>query len=313
MKNREAQHTDGEVRIDVSATIQYAAEHGVTLTPSSLNRLFKSHGRDGTRLYLDKVGAIMDAASVFGMTCTQTVAIRRLSRANGDAERVIADFAGDRCRRLDRQRLSCCVAVPPRALRERTNAFAGCGCPRCRDRLAAHMKRYIERVIAAPFFRDLDREEARAEANLELVQSAETWPGGNFTGWFAARFTNRVREIYRSRSAEERAMLSLDAEAVLSDDHGGRLVSLGERIPDRSVAVIRIVIWREREAEKALARHRACVERCEEYMRSTASTGAIDEPDRPRLERALQCRRDRLRSPHEAKRLQPPPRTRRRL
>jgi hypothetical protein len=287
---------DVEARMGVSATIQYAAERGVTLAPSSLNRLFKRHGRRGTRLYVDKLGAIMDAASVLGIDCTQAHATRRLSLAKGDAQRVIADFTAERRRRLDRQTVTCRVSAPPRAHAERTNAFAGCGCPRCRDRLAAHMKRYIGKMIAAPLFLDLDREEARAEANLELIRSAETWPGGNFTGWFAARFTDRVRAIDRSRSAEEREMLSLDAEGVLSDDHGGRTVSLGERIPDRSVDVLRIVLWREQRAEEALARQQIMVDRCEEYTRRAASVmEAVNSPvsiQRPRLDREPQCSRD---------------------
>jgi hypothetical protein len=230
MKKHRAKHMPAS-SADISATIQYAAERGVTLAPNSLNHLFKRHGRSGTRLYLDKLGAIMDAAAVLGIDCTQARATRLLSLAKGDAQRVIADFTAERRRRLDRQTVTCRVSVPPRALGARTNAFAGCGCPRCLDRLAAQMKRYIGKMIAAPLFLDLDREEARAEANLELIRSAETWPGGNFTGWFAARFTNRVRTIYRYRSAEEREMLSLDAESVLSDDHGGRTVSLGSGFP----------------------------------------------------------------------------------
>jgi hypothetical protein len=128
------------------------------------------------------------------------------------------------------------------------------------------MQRYIGKMIAAPFFRNLDREEARAEANLELIHSIETWPGGNFTGWFAARFTSRVRAIYRSRSAEERETLSLDARDVLANDEGGRIVSLGERIPDRSVDVLTIVLLRERLADAVLQLHRICAERASEYM-----------------------------------------------
>ncbi len=128
------------------------------------------------------------------------------------------------------------------------------------------MQRYIGKMIAAPFFRNLDREEARAEANLELIHSIETWPGGNFTGWFAARFTRRVRKIYRSRSPKERETLSLDARDVLADDEGGRIVSLGERIPDRSVDVLTIVILRERLAEGVLELRRIRAERALEYM-----------------------------------------------
>jgi DNA-directed RNA polymerase specialized sigma24 family protein len=66
------------------------------------------------------------------------------------------------------------------------------------------MQRYIERMISGRFFAHLDREEARSESNLELIQSIETWPGaGNFSGWFAAHFKNRALNIYSSRAPEE--------------------------------------------------------------------------------------------------------------
>lgn len=249
-----------------SEMAQYAADRGITLAPSSLGHLLRKHGHDGTRDYIDKLSGIMDAASLLGIGCTQALATRRLSLAAGDAHRVIADFTAERHRRSDRRTIACRVIVPPHTLRDRANAFAGCGCPRCRDRLAAHMQRYIGKMIAAPFFRNLDREEARAEANLELIHSIETWPGGNFTGWFAARFTRRVRKIYRSRSPKERETLSLDARDVLADDEGGRIVSLGERIPDRSVDVLTIVILRERLAEGVLELRRIRAERALEYM-----------------------------------------------
>lgn len=241
-----------ENRKRIAEMVRYAADRGVTLAPSSINGLLRRRGLGGTRDYIDKLGVIMDAASLLGTDCTQALATRRLSLAEGDAQRVIADFTAEHRRRSDRQTIACRVVVPPHALGERTNAFAGCGCPRCRDRLADHMQRYIGKMIAVPFFRDLDREEARAEANLELIRSIETWPGGNFTGWFATRFTHRVQALYRSRTADERTTLSLDAEGVLADDEGGRIVPLGERIPDRSVDVLTIVLLRERIAEAAL-------------------------------------------------------------
>jgi hypothetical protein len=60
-------------------------------------------------------------------------------------------------------------------------------------------------------------------------------------------------------------MLSLDAQDVLSDDEGGRTVPLGERIPDRSVDVLTIVILRELIAEALLQLRQARADRGEEY------------------------------------------------
>jgi len=242
-----------EAHEGVVEMVEYAADRGVALKPSVIREHFKKRGREGTRLYIEMLAAIMDAASILRVDCTQTRASQCLSRTDDDVQRVIAEFIAESRRRADRHPAKCRVGVPPHALRARPDAYAGCGCSRCRDRLAAHMEHYIAKMLAAPLFRDLDRDEARAEAKLELMESVDTWPGGNFTGWFAARFANRVKAIYRSRSAEEREMLSLDAAGVLANDEGGRLVPLGERIPDRSIDVLTIVILRERVAMAALA------------------------------------------------------------
>jgi hypothetical protein len=263
-----------ETQEGICETVQYAADRGVVFTPHTVANLSRKHGRSGTQCYIDKLGAIMDAAAVFGVDCTQTRASQRLSHADGDAQHVIAQFAAEYRRRSDRRTITCRVPVPPRALEARSNAFAGCGCPRCRDRLAAQLQHYIGKMIARPFFNGLEPEEARAEANLELIRSAETWPGGNFTGWFAHRFERRVRVIYASRSSEEREMISLDAPGVLSEDDGGRTVPLGERIPDRSVDVLEIVLLRERVAEAALELRQNRADRGEEFTNGTPA-----EPD----------------------------------
>jgi hypothetical protein len=255
----------------VPEMVEYAADRGLTLSPQTVQRLLTSRGPSGTQAHIDKLARIMDAAASFGVDCTQIAATRRLSVAEGDARRVVAAFAAEHRRRSDRRTIACRVQTPPRELRERANAFAGCGCPRCRDRLAVHMQRYIGKLIAAPFFRDLDRDEARAEANLELLVSVETWPGGNFTGWFAERFLNRVRSIYRSRYAVERQTVSLDADWVLAESDRGRTVPLGERIPDLTVDVIVTVLLRERVAEVELERHRLRAERGERYERGDES------------------------------------------
>jgi hypothetical protein len=260
-----------ELREGVPEMVEYAADRGLTISPQRIATLFRSRGRGGAQTHIDKLALIMDSAARFGVVCTQMSATRRLSLAEGDAQRVVAALAAEYRRRSDRRTVACRVPIPPRALHERPNAFAGCGCPRCRDRLASHMQRYIGKLIATPFFRDLDREEARAEANLELLMSIETWPGGNFTGWFAERFSNRVRNIYKSRSAAERRTISLDAEWVLGESDGGRTVPLGERIPDLTVDVVVTVLLRERVAEAALELRRLRAERGEEYGRGDQS------------------------------------------
>jgi hypothetical protein len=249
----------------VPETVQYAADRGIALAPSSIYRHFRTRGRGGTRRYIDKLGAIMDATSILGVDCTQALATQRLSRAEEDVERAIAEFTAERRRRTDQQKVTCRVAVPPRAPSARSNALAGCGCRRCRDRLAVDMTHYVSKMIASPLFIDLDREEARAEANFALIQAIDTWPGGNFTGWFATCFKRRAQAIYASRSAAERAMLSLDAEGALSDDNGGRTVPLAEQIPDRTKDVLTIVLLRERVAEAALQLRQIRAERGDEY------------------------------------------------
>lgn len=271
-----------EARPGIPETVQYAADRGVSLAPSSICKLFSKHGISGTRCYIDKLASIMDAASTLGIDCTQTLAARRLSLAEGDAQRVILDFTAERRRRTDRRTITCRVPIPPRELSARANAFAGCGCPRCVDRLATQLQHYIGKMITGSFFARLGREEARAEANLELIRSVETWPGGNFTGWFSTRVQHRVKTIYASRSAKEQEMLSLDADAVLLNDESGFGVSLGERIPDRSVDVLSIVLFRERIAEAALEQRQLRTNRAEEF-----TNGLFQEPEYPTSPRSL--------------------------
>lgn len=254
-----------EGRPGVAEAVEYAAARGVEFTAHSIYRLFLEHGRGGTFQYIDQLASIMDAVAALGLECSQTLAARRLSLLGGNTSRVIDGFAAQQRRRSDRLSVTCAVRIPPRTPRARADAFAGCGCPGCLRRLAAQLEPYIAKTIAAPYFAGLDREEARAEANLELIRSVETWPGGHFTGWFAARFQRRVQEIYRSHPPQEREMLSLDASGVLADDEGGTLVSLGERVPDRSIDVLLIVIQREQLAEKALEQRSIRVKRGEEF------------------------------------------------
>jgi hypothetical protein len=271
-----------EARRGIPETVQYAADRGVLLAPSSICKLFAKHGASGTRCHIDKLAGIMDAASMLGIDCTQTLAARRLSLAEGDAQCVILDFTAEHRRRSDRRTITCRVPIPPRELSARANVFAGCGCPRCVDRLATQLQHYIGKMITGSFFARLDREEARAEANLELIRSVETWPGGNFTGWFSTRFQNRVKAIYASRSAKEQEMLSLDADAVLLNDESGLGVSLGERIPDRSVDVLSIVLFRERVAEAALEQRQLRADRAEEF-----TNGIFQVPKFPTSSRSL--------------------------
>jgi hypothetical protein len=247
---------------------RHAANRGVALTAGSIGCLTRQLGERKTAIYIDNIGKIMDAASMLGMECSQARATRRLSRAGGDVEQVIAEFAAEHRRRADRRNAPCRVPVPPHALTDRPNAFAGCGCPHCCERLASHMERYINKMIAARFFSGLDREEARGEAYLELVRSIDTWPGGNFTGWFSVRFTNRVKEIYRSRSNLERETMSLDTDMVPSHDNA-RTVPLAERIPDRTVDVLTIVLLRERIFWPILQLRRACAARAGEFERAS--------------------------------------------
>ena len=174
----------------VCETVQYAADR-VSCSPPSQSPIYSE-----ARAFLDAplyrpAGRDHGRSSGLGIECTQILATRRLTAADGDAQHVIAGFAAEYRRRSDRQTIPCRAPIPPRELSARTNAFAGCGCPSCLDRLAAQLQHYIGKMIAKPFFNGLEHEEARAEVNLELIRSAETWPGGNFTGWFAHRFESK--------------------------------------------------------------------------------------------------------------------------
>jgi DNA-directed RNA polymerase specialized sigma24 family protein len=271
-----------EVAAVVTELAQYAANRGVAFAPRTIGRHVRKRGRGGMQCYIDKLAAVMDAASIMRIECSQARARQRLARAGEDARLVISGFEASVRRRADRRRVRCRVTVPPRGLRAQANEFAGCGCPRCCERLAALMHNYIAKMLTAKLFSDLDRDDARSEANLELIESIEEWQGGsNFAGWFAARFANRVRATYKARREEERGMRSLDAEWVLADDQRGRRVALREQVPDRSTNVLTIVILLEERLERALAKRRLCLDRIEEFNNGLA------EPDCPAPPRPL--------------------------
>lgn len=253
-----------EHRPGMPEAIAHADAVGVSLAPRTIHRLLRRRGLPATLRYMDALGAMMDHAVKLGLSCPQSLATWRLSRAGDDLDAAIADLTAERRRRVAQLSGPCSVSIPPAALGARANAFAGCGCPRCRERLAAQLHNYIGRMLADPYFRDLGHDEGRGVANEELIRAVESWPGGNFTGWFSRRFRTRVRSLYAARSQEEREQLSLDAPAVLADDGDGRLVPLGERVPDRSIDVAEIVILRELLATEALAQRAACAARADD-------------------------------------------------
>lgn len=273
----QAPHATAGKRSKLSEAIRHADDRGVTLSDRYLARLVRRTGWQDTLRYIDKLAEIMDTAAALGIDCPQTLASRRLSLANGDAQSVVDGLSAEARRRADRERAGCNVIVPPRDWRERANAYANCGCPCCFDRLAIHMQSYI-RVVKLRLCDGLEPDEALGEAHLELAESLDRWKGGpNFPGFFGERFEKRVLNIYKSRCREEREMLSLNVEDTLDRD-GELRVSLLERVPDRSTNVLTIVLCRELCWEWLLAQHRARVDRLVEYARagrtnSSCSTG----------------------------------------
>jgi hypothetical protein len=257
----------GRKRVDVDEIIRYAAYRGVAFSPTYMCNLLRRLDRRGTQRYIDHLGEIMDAAAELGIECRQSLASRRLSIARGDAQCVIDAFAAQARRRTDRQIAGCSVPVPPRSHQECANAFANCGCPRCRERLAMHMQPFITRLVKSRLCDGLDSDEARSEANVELVEAVDTWPGGNFTGWFRRRFEHRVYNFYAACTGDERHTISLNVEESLSNDRDGHIVPLYERVPDRTIDVLRIVLLRERAWEGLFARYGECTVRLREYAK----------------------------------------------
>jgi hypothetical protein len=244
--------------------IALAEELGVTLTTEYIYSLFRQRGRPSAMKHIEHVAAVMDHAALLGIRCPQSTASWKLGRAGGDVARVLDDITGEHRRRIARLSSPCRVHIPPRGLADRANAFAGCGCLRCQDRLAIQLQPYIGKMVGAPLCAGLDRDEARADANAELLMAIETWPGGNFTGWFSSRFKLRVRSLRVEQRERERMEISLDAPVVLADDGDGSQVPVGERIPDRTVDVQLIVLLRERVAEAEIARRRMLMQRAED-------------------------------------------------
>ena len=258
-----------EFRPGVQEAIKAADAYGVDIAPATLYKRILANGVAPTLRYLKDLAAIVDRASVLGLTCSQAAAASRLSRAGNDADAVLNDLEDQHRRRVRRNAEPCRVPVPPHDRRERANALAGCGCRRCQERLTRHLERYIGTMLASPLVADLEPEEASAVAHLELVEAVDEWPGGrNFAGWFSRRFETRVLTIYRSRKEDERYMLSLDAPVRDSGD--GRLISLWERVPYLSRDTFYVVLDRLRIQDRLdrLTRERAA--RAAEYDMRTA-------------------------------------------
>lgn len=257
--------------------ISLAEALGVTLTAEYIYALFRERGRPGTMKHLEHIATVMDHAALLGIRCPQSTASWKLGRAGSDVARVLDDLSDQHRRRVARLSSPCRVLVPPRNLSDRANAFAGCGCLRCQGRLAVQMQPYIGKMVGAPLCACLDHDEARAQANDELLMAIETWPGGNFTGWFSSRFRLRVRSMRVAQKEQERMEISLDAPVVLADDGDGSQVPLGERIPDRTVDVQKIVLLRERVAEEEIARRRMRMQQVEEADPSLHTSSAGDD------------------------------------
>lgn len=261
----------------VPEAISLAEELGVTLKARSIYSLIRERGRLGAMRHIEHIAAVMDHAALLGIAFPQSTATWKLGRAGGDVARVLDDLTDGHRKRIARLSSPCRVLVPPRGLADRTNAFARCGCLRCQDRLAVQMQPYIGKMVTAPLCAGLDRDEARAQANDELLVAIETWPGRNFSGWFSSRFRLRVRSMRTAQREKERMEISLDAPAVLTDDGNGSQVPLGERIPDRTVDVQKIVLLRERVAEAEIARRRMRMQRAEEVDSPSNNSSAEDD------------------------------------
>jgi hypothetical protein len=259
--------------------ISLAEEVGVSLKPSrSIYSLIRERGRPGAMRHIEHLASVMDHAALLGIACPQSTATWKLGRAVGDIARVLDDLTDGHRKRIARLSSPCRVLVPPRGLADRTNAYARCGCLRCQDRLAVQMQPYIGKMVTAPLCAGLDRDEARAQANDELLVAIETWPGRNFSGWFSSRFRLRVRSMRAAQREKERMEISLDAPAVLADDGDGSQVPLGERIPDRTIDVAKIAELRERVAEAEIARRRMRRQRAEE-VDSPPNTSSADDDE----------------------------------
>lgn len=258
--------------------IALAEALGVTLTAEYIYSLSRKRGRSDTMKHIEHVAAVMDHAALLGIRCPQSTASWKLGRAGGDVVRALDDLTDEHRRRIARLSSPCRVLIPPRGLADRANAFAECGCLRCQDRLAVQMQPYIGKMVTAPLCAGLDRDEARAQANAELLRSIESWPGGNFSGWFSSRFRLLVRSMRAAQGERTRMEISLDAPEVLADDGDGSQVPLGERIPDRTVDVAKIVELRERVAEAEIARRRVRMQRAEE-VDSPPNTSSADDDE----------------------------------
>lgn len=163
-----ATHAANGQRPKLSEAIRHADDRGVALSDRYLARLVRGTGWQETLRYIDKLAEIMDTAAALGIDCRQSFASRRLALADGDVQRVVDGLRVEARRRADRRRAGCGVIVPPSGWRERSNAYANCGCPRCYDRLAIHMQPYIRRLVRSRMCDGLEPDEVLVIARAKV-------------------------------------------------------------------------------------------------------------------------------------------------
>lgn len=142
---------------------------------------------------------------------------------------------------------SCEVVVRSQDAERARQAAALCGCRRCEEFLIVSIRPYVQGFVKArPWLRLLG--DVEHEAGVCVGPALDSWDpaGGAFMSFFPMVFLRRARDLLQHQQAHrEHAAFSLDAPVVGAGQDGGRYVSFGERIPDRTVSPERIVLARE--------------------------------------------------------------------
>jgi hypothetical protein len=258
-----------ERRRGVHELLEYAADRGIELQPSTIAELRRVRGDDGARRHLDDVAKILDTAYELRRPISQRAAVRRLNEADGEAHRVVAKLLAERRRHDDRMNGPCMLRLRRRSDEDLSQRLAECACRGCSGRLAERLGQLIDQAIARRPHTRRDPEEARSQAYLELMLALDTWRGGtNFRGYFWKWLTAAFESGYSSTPEVEREMLPLDAD-FLRDSPSGE-VTLEERVPDRTVDVATTVILLDELRRMVAQRRREWEERALEYLELSA-------------------------------------------
>jgi hypothetical protein len=242
------------VRVEADTLLDLAAEQGTPVSRRTARRLASRHAHDAPE-YLRGLGRVRDAASRSGMRIDAASAALRITAAEGDAQLAI-ERLDQRARNRRLMEAKYCRAPYRSGSRDvRIDRAARCKCRGCFYKLWEELEPYTNTLIERHrrrHCRDRDRfevlDDLRGTARQMLYEACLGWScNDGFATFYGTVLTNALNSALRVELAEIRGGGARPAslEAPLFYD-GLRPVTLADRVPDRSIDPLTILLAKER-------------------------------------------------------------------